>query len=131
MAVDMDRQIVMTIISLDDAARSAGMRRWSARGAPTACVLSLADADDVPTGLTDEEQRVHDALAALADDELARVLALYWLGRSVLFGLPVDVETYDALLADAAGKVDDAPSYLTAKSNLGESLRRALVILGV
>ena len=130
MIANIDREALMSIVELYDTARAAGERLVAARGGPAACVLSLDDADMVPTALTPEEQSLHDRLAGLNDDTMARVLALYWTGRQASWE-PVDDAFYRVMLTQAGTNLDHTPWYLTMKPDLGEAIRTAMAILGV
>jgi hypothetical protein len=85
----------------------------------------------VPSGLTAEERSLHDHLGGLDDRTMARLLALYWLGRRAAFAEPADADAYHVLLAHAEENLDHAPRYLTMKPSLGGILRAGLAILGV
>jgi hypothetical protein len=130
MSPHVDRSIVNPIIELEAAVRAAEARRVAANGGPGPITYCPADDHSIASQLTPEEQRLHDHLAALDRDTLAQVLALYWFGRQASWE-SVGEEGFHSLLARARDNLEDAVCYLTAKVNLGESLRHALAILGV
>jgi Protein of unknown function (DUF3775) len=129
MPYDIDRDAVLTIIELDDQAKAAEARHLVARGGPEPYVLSLDNGTMLPTGLSAEEKLVYDALEELSDREQARILAMYWLGRASRWE-PMGEETYQTFLAHAEDNLDDTPTHLASKSNLGDALRTAQSILG-
>jgi hypothetical protein len=130
MPYDINRDAVLTIIELDDQAKAAEARRVAARGGPASCELCPEEADMLPTPLTPEDQLLHDRLAELGEHAMARVLALYWLGRQASWE-PVDEQNYRVLLAHAEDNLDHAAWYLTVKPDLGKSLSTAIAILGL
>jgi hypothetical protein len=130
MAPDIDRQTVLAIIQLHDAARAAEARRVAARGGSANCEQWPDEADMLPAPLTPEDQLLHDRLAELGDHTMSRVLAMYWLGRQASWE-PVDEQNYRVLLAHAEDNLDHAACYLTVKPDLGKSLWIAVAILGL
>ncbi len=130
MIANIDRETLMSIVELYDTARAAGERLVAARGGPAACVLSLDDADMVPTALTPEEQSLHDRLGGLDDDTMAQVLAFTGpAGRRP--GSRWTTRSTSVMLTQAEHNLDHAALYLTAKPDLGEAIRTAMAILGV
>jgi hypothetical protein len=61
---------------------------------------------------------------------MARVLAMYWLGRQASWE-PVGEQNYRVLLAHAEDNLDHAACDLSVKPDLGKSLRIAMAILGL
>jgi hypothetical protein len=129
-AYAIDRATVLSIIELADAITAAEARRAASYVGPQPCVLTLYDEDTLPAPLTPEERLLHDRLAELDDHDMARVLALFWLGRHASWE-PVDEEFFPVLLAQAIEGLDNTPWYLTMKPQLGKALRTAMAIVDV
>ena len=73
------------------------------------------------------EQELHDALAALNDDEMTEVLALVWVGRG-----DYDADEWAEAVAAARDETDmRTPQYLMGIPDLGDLLAEGLGAFGV
>jgi hypothetical protein len=110
--------------------KAAAAGRSDARGVPDRSMPRPNQGDSVPAHSTPGVQRLHDRLAALDHQTLARVLGLYWYGSEAL-RVGVSEATLRSHLARAERQLDGAPWLLTTRPDLGKALRVAMALLGV